>query len=114
MYVILFVTPYLFYVAETISKITNSSIDTVTPPKSHQIISSTPNSTDNKFALKKSSRNSKPVAASTPDAENSKARKAQSQITSYSKKRNVSCDISPVTTRANVSNNNGATNSPKR
>ena len=100
---------------ETISKITNPSTDSVTPPKSHNIISSTPNSTDNKFALKNSSRNSKPVASSTPDAENSKARKAQSQITtSYSKKRNVSCDISPVTTRANVSNNNGATNSPKR
>ena len=99
---------------ETIIKITNPSTDTVTPPKSHKIISSTPNSTDNKLALKKSSGNSKPVASSTPDAENSKARKAQSQITSYSKKRNVSCDISPVTTRVNVSNNNAATNSPKR
>ncbi|KZC10287.1 hypothetical protein WN55_01403, partial [Dufourea novaeangliae] len=82
--------------------------------KVHKIISSTPNSTDNRCPLKKSSRPSKPVASSTPDAENSKARKVQSQKSKSSKKRNFGCDISPVTTRVNDNNSNGVNNSSKR
>ncbi|XP_076162460.1 uncharacterized protein LOC143144197 isoform X3 [Ptiloglossa arizonensis] len=99
---------------ETIGKKVIPSTETITPPKSHKIISSTPNSTDSICTAKKYSRSSKPMASSTPDAQNSKPCKIQSQITNCSKKRNFSCDISPVTTRVNVNSNNGINNSPKR
>ncbi|XP_015432149.1 PREDICTED: uncharacterized protein LOC107188384 [Dufourea novaeangliae] len=99
---------------ESISRKVIPSTETITPPKVHKIISSTPNSTDNRCPLKKSSRPSKPVASSTPDAENSKARKVQSQKSKSSKKRNFGCDISPVTTRVNDNNSNGVNNSSKR
>ncbi|XP_076162459.1 uncharacterized protein LOC143144197 isoform X2 [Ptiloglossa arizonensis] len=69
---------------------------------------------DSICTAKKYSRSSKPMASSTPDAQNSKPCKIQSQITNCSKKRNFSCDISPVTTRVNVNSNNGINNSPKR
>ncbi|XP_043260093.1 uncharacterized protein PF11_0213-like [Colletes gigas] len=103
---------------DTINKKAIPTTSSVTPPKSHKIISSTPNSTDNiaknKYTVNKSSQSSKPVASSTPDSLNFKTCKIQSQISNYSRKRNISCDISPVTTRRNVSNSNGVNNSPKR
>ncbi|XP_017792433.1 PREDICTED: uncharacterized protein LOC108574365 [Habropoda laboriosa] len=95
---------------ETISKKITPPIGSITPPKSHKLISSTPNSTDS--GLKKA-RSSKPVASSTPDAQNSKTRKIQIQVTN-SKKRNFSCDISPVITPLSVNNGNGTNNSPRR
>ncbi|XP_029041709.1 protein PFC0760c-like [Osmia bicornis bicornis] len=91
------------------SKVT-SSHGTVTPPKSHKIISSTPISPRNDCAMKRSSRSSKPVASSTPDAHNSKSRKVQSP--QVAKKRNFSCDISPVSIRTGVDNK--INSSPKR
>ncbi|CAL7951847.1 unnamed protein product [Xylocopa violacea] len=94
---------------ETSSNKTILPVGTITPPQTHKIISSTPNSTNE---LVKKSRSSKPVASSTPDAHSCKARTVQSQIPNSPKKRNFSCDISPVTTR--VSNNNGISNSPRR
>ncbi|XP_012134598.2 uncharacterized protein LOC100879028 isoform X1 [Megachile rotundata] len=96
---------------ETVNNKAVSSYETVTPPKSHKIISSTPNSTHNESAMKKSSRSTKPVASSTPDAQNFKSQKTQVQVT---KKRNFSCDISPVSIRANVDDNNKINSSPKR
>ncbi|XP_017756167.1 PREDICTED: protein PF14_0175-like [Eufriesea mexicana] len=98
---------------ETVNTKIISSTDTITPPQSHKIISSTPNSTNNGLPIKQS-RSSKPVASSTPDTQNSKMRKIQSQIISSPKKRNFSCDISPVTTRVNVNSNNRTNNSPRR
>ncbi|PBC32132.1 hypothetical protein APICC_05499 [Apis cerana cerana] len=98
---------------ETINKKLTSSIGTTTPPQSHKIISSTPNSTNNELLAKKS-RSAKPVASSTPDAQNSKIQKAQSQIINSPKKRNFSCDISPVTTRININNCNGMSNNLQR
>ncbi|XP_033310566.1 uncharacterized protein PF11_0213-like [Bombus bifarius] len=97
---------------ENINKKITSSIGSTTPP--HKIISSTPNSTTNGPQPVKKSRSSKPVASSTPDTEHSKTRKVQSHIANSPKKRNFSCDISPVTTRVNVSNNSGLNNSPRR
>ncbi|CAL1682192.1 unnamed protein product [Lasius platythorax] len=98
-------------------KQTTSSSQTVTPPKSDKttpsgkIISSTPNSMDNKYIAKKSVR-SKPVASSTPDSQNSKASSAQ--LTSANKKRNLSCDISPVTAYVNMSGSDERKESPKK
>ncbi|XP_053971223.1 homeobox-like protein HDP1 isoform X1 [Hylaeus volcanicus] len=103
---------------ESISKKVSPITDAATPPKFHKIISSTPNSihstAENKCTTKRYSRSSKPVASSTPDAQNSKTCKVQSQITNGLKKRNFSCDISPVTTRVNLNDSNGTNNSPKR
>ncbi|XP_076642717.1 uncharacterized protein LOC143353352 isoform X2 [Halictus rubicundus] len=53
-------------------------------------------------------------ASSTPDAQNSKTRKIPSQTSNNVNKRNFGCDISPVTTRVNANNSNGANYSPKR
>lgn len=100
------------FFAENINKKITSSIGNTTPP--HKIISSTPNSTTNGLQSVKKSRSSKPVASSTPDTEHSKTRKVQSHVANSPKKRNFSCDISPVTTRVNVSNNNVLNNSPRR
>ncbi|EGI65574.1 hypothetical protein G5I_05964 [Acromyrmex echinatior] len=87
-----------------------------TPPKSdkaipsdNKIISSTPNSTDNYYMPKKPSK-SKPIASSTPDGQNSKS----VPLISANKKRNLSCDISPVTTHVNMLNSDEQKNSPKR
>ncbi|KYM81861.1 hypothetical protein ALC53_07653 [Atta colombica] len=87
-----------------------------TPPKSNKviplgnkIISSTPNSTDNYYMPKKPSK-SKPIASSTPDGQNSKS----VSLISVNKKRNLSCDISPVTTHVNMLNSDERKNSPKR
>ncbi|CAK9798114.1 hypothetical protein ANTPLA_LOCUS1434 [Anthophora plagiata] len=96
---------------ENISKKMTPPSGTITPPKSHKIISSTPNSMDN--GLKKT-RSSKPVASSTPDAQSSKTCKIRSPVTNFSKKRNFSCDISPVTISLNVRNDNGTNKSPRR
>lgn len=102
----------IFDLSESFIKKIPTAIDTVTPPKSHKIISSTPNSTNGELVFKKS-RSSKPVASSTPDAENSKPRKVQSQLITSPKKRNFSCDISPVTIHIKV-NNSGPPKSPRR
>ncbi|XP_076249450.1 uncharacterized protein LOC143188853 [Calliopsis andreniformis] len=99
---------------DTINKKAISPAQSVTPPKSHKIISSTPNTLDDKPKVSKTSRSAKPVASSTPDIQTSKTRDTQAQTTNYLKKRNFSCDISPVTTRVNVNNKNGINNSPKR
>ncbi|XP_031827554.1 uncharacterized protein LOC116424805 [Nomia melanderi] len=98
---------------ESINRRIVSSTETITPPKAHKIISSTPNSVNNKYSVKKSARSSKPVASSTPDACNSKTRKIPSQISSNANKRNFGCDISPVTTRVDINNSNGVNCSPK-
>ncbi|XP_018374920.1 PREDICTED: uncharacterized protein LOC108768813 isoform X2 [Trachymyrmex cornetzi] len=87
-----------------------------TPPKSdkaipsgNKIISSTPNSTDNYYMPKKPSK-SKPIASSTPDGQNSKS----APLISANKKRNLSCDISPVTTHVNMLSSDERKDSPKR
>ncbi|XP_011685031.1 PREDICTED: uncharacterized protein LOC105448247 isoform X2 [Wasmannia auropunctata] len=86
-----------------------------TPPKSSKatssgskIISSTPNSTDNCYMPKKPTK-SKPIASSTPD-QNS----AGVPLASANKKRNFSCDISPVTTYANMSGSDERKESPPK
>ncbi|KYN44659.1 hypothetical protein ALC56_00653 [Trachymyrmex septentrionalis] len=93
-----------------------SSHHIITPPKSdkaipsgNKIISSTPNSTDNYYMPKKPSQ-SKPIASSTPDGQNSKS----APLLSANKKRNLSCDISPVTTHVNMLNSDERKDSPKR
>ncbi|XP_076753951.1 uncharacterized protein LOC143425209 [Xylocopa sonorina] len=96
---------------ETSSNKATLPVGTITPPHTHKIISSTPNTANE---LAKKSRSSKPVASSTPDAQSCKTRPVQSQVANSPKKRNFSCDISPVTTRVNISNNNGTSNSPRR
>lgn len=91
----------------------------ITPPESCKtisgvkIISSTPNSMDS--YMSKKAMKSKPVASSTPDREISKA-STSVQSTSSDKKRNFSCDISPVTMYENTSNVNDERGkvSPKR
>ncbi|KOX69978.1 hypothetical protein WN51_04493 [Melipona quadrifasciata] len=98
---------------DTVNKKITSSVGSITSPESHEIISSTPNSITNVLPVKKS-ESSKPVASSTPDAPNSKTRKVQSQIINSPKKRNFFCDISPVTARVNVDNNNTVNDSPRR
>ncbi|KAK1128881.1 hypothetical protein K0M31_020019 [Melipona bicolor] len=98
---------------DTVNKKITSSVGGITSPESHEIISSTPNSITNVLPVKKS-ESSKPVASSTPDAPNSKTRKVQSQIINSPKKRNFFCDISPVTARVNVDNNNTVNDSPRR
>lgn len=95
-------------------KQTASSSQT-TPPKSNKttcgkIVSSTPNSVDNKHMVKKSVR-SKPIASSTPDGQNSKASSTQLCV---NKKSNLSCDISPVTAYANMSGSDERKDSPKK
>ncbi|KAF3420218.1 hypothetical protein E2986_09863 [Frieseomelitta varia] len=98
---------------DAVNKKITSSVGGIISPESHEIISSTPNSITNEFPVKKSG-SSKPVASSTPDAPNSKTRKIQSQLINSPKKRNFFCDISPVTTRVNVDNNNTVDDSPRR
>ncbi|XP_072757693.1 uncharacterized protein [Anoplolepis gracilipes] len=99
-------------------KQTTPSSQTITPPKSDKatssgkIISSTPNSMDGKSYVAKKSARSKPVASSTPDGQNNKASSAQ--LTSANKKRNLSCDISPVTAYVNMSGSDERKDSPKR
>lgn len=85
-----------------------------TPPKSDKstplgskIISSTPNSNSN--YMPKKSIKSKPIASSTPDSQNSKK-----PLTSTNKKRNLSCDISPVATHVNMNGSDERKDSPKR
>ncbi|KYM93823.1 hypothetical protein ALC62_15524 [Cyphomyrmex costatus] len=87
----------------------------ITPPKSdkatpssNKIISSTPNSIDNYHMPKKSK--SKPIASSTPDGQNSKI----VPLNNANKKRNLSFDISPVTTYVNMNGSNERKDSPKR
>ncbi|KAG7212055.1 hypothetical protein KM043_012411 [Ampulex compressa] len=106
--------------AGTIGKKTISPTGSLTPPRSKnsssviKIISSTPNSIDAESVLTKSPK-TKPVASSTPDAQNYKMQKAQEQSMQLVGKRNFSCDISPVITHVNISDNNdGAGQSPKR
>lgn len=100
-----------------IVKQTTPSSQTITPPKSdkttpcRKIVSSTPNSMDDKYYMAKKSARSQPVASSTPDDQNSKASKAK---LSANKKRNLSCDISPVTTYINTSGSGERKESPKR
>ncbi|XP_070153122.1 putative leucine-rich repeat-containing protein DDB_G0290503 [Polyergus mexicanus] len=100
-----------------IGKQTTPSSQTITPPKSdkttpcRKIVSSTPNSMDDKYMAKKSAR-SQPIASSTPDDQNSKASKAK--LTSANKKRNLSCDISPVTAYINTSGSGERKDSPKK
>lgn len=86
-----------------------------TPPKSdkstplgNKIASSTPNSDNN--SVPKKSVKSKPIASSTPDSQNSK----NAPLTFANKKRNLSCDISPVTTHVNTSGSDEQKDSPKR
>ncbi|XP_071631125.1 uncharacterized protein [Temnothorax longispinosus] len=79
-----------------------------TTPLGNKIISSTPNS-DNNCVPKKSAK-SKPIASSTPDGQKSK----NAPLTSVNKKRNLSCDISPVTTYVNMSGSDEQKGSPKR
>lgn len=93
------------------------SLPQITPPKSdktipsgNKIISSTPNSMDNNYYVPKKPTKSKPMASSTPDSQNSK----NAQLTSANKKRNLSCDISPVTTHVNMSGSDEQKSSPKR
>ncbi|XP_012233947.1 serine-rich adhesin for platelets-like [Linepithema humile] len=89
-----------------------------TPPKVNKstsrskIISSTPNSIDNNYYMPKKPTKSKPVASSTPDGHNSKTLGAQ--IMSTNKKRNISCEISPVTMHANTNSSDERKDSPKR
>ncbi|XP_012288700.1 formin-J [Orussus abietinus] len=80
-----------------------------TPPKSTHdapsvftVTSSTPNPTVNISGPMKSPKN-KPVASSTPDAAN-KIRRVKVQISQASAKRNISCNISPVTSKISASN----------
>ncbi|XP_024879202.1 uncharacterized protein LOC112459375 [Temnothorax curvispinosus] len=79
-----------------------------TTPLGNKIISSTPNS-DNNCVPKKSAK-SKPIASSTPDGQKTK----NAPLTSVNKKRNLSCDISPVTTYVNMSGSDEQKGSPKR
>lgn len=60
--------------------------------------------------MPKKSTKSKPIASSTPDGQNSKS----VPLTSANKKRNLSCDISPVTTHVNMSGSDERKDSPKR
>lgn len=90
-----------------------------TPPKVNKstprskIISSTPNSMDNKYYMPKKPTKSKPVASSTPDGHNDKTLGAQ--IISANKKRNISCEISPVTMNVNMNSRiDERKGSPKR
>lgn len=62
--------------------------------------------------MAKKSARSKPMASSTPDGQNSKT--SSTQLTSTSKKRNFSCDISPVTTHVNINGSDERKDSPKR
>jgi len=95
-----------------------SSSQSTTPPKvnkntSHgKIVSSTPNSMDNNYCIPKKPTKSKPVASSTPDGHNSKTLEVQRM--SANKKRNISCDISPVTTHVNMSSSDERKDSPKK
>ncbi|XP_033331345.2 uncharacterized protein LOC117223252 [Megalopta genalis] len=98
---------------ESFNKNMNSTTDT-TPPNAHKIISSTPNPTVTRNIVKKPTRPLKPVASSTPDAQNSKTRRLPSHTSNNTNKRNSTCDVSPVTTRLNVSNSDGVNSSPKR
>lgn len=106
-----------YYNIALIGKQTTPSSQTITPPKSdkttpcRKIVSSTPNSMDDKYYMAKKSARSQPVASSTPDDQNSKASKAK---LSANKKRNLSCDISPVTTYINTSGSGERKESPKR
>ncbi|XP_011865634.1 PREDICTED: uncharacterized protein LOC105560805 isoform X2 [Vollenhovia emeryi] len=86
-----------------------------TPPKSNKatplgnkLTSSTPIS-DSNYTREKSAK-SKPIASSTPDGQKSKS----APLTSANKKRNLSCDISPVTTHVNTSGSDERKDSPKR
>lgn len=100
-------TLYLIFTTIALLRKQTISSETVTPPKSDKttpsgkIISSTPNSLDNKYYIAKKSARSKPMASSTPDGQNSKT--SSTQLTSTNKKRNFSCDISPVTAYVNIS-----------
>ncbi|XP_017882617.1 uncharacterized protein LOC108626459 isoform X3 [Ceratina calcarata] len=101
---------------ESFNKKTISSTGSITPPQSHKIISSTPNSA-NKDSMAKKSRSTTPVASSTPDVQD--AKKIQSKVATSPKKRNFSYEISPVTTRVSVNkamNNSSRSKlpSPKR
>ncbi|XP_076278330.1 uncharacterized protein LOC143208122 [Lasioglossum baleicum] len=99
---------------DSINKKINPSTDTTTPPKTHKIISSTPNSMVNQSSVTKPTRPLKPVASSTPDPQNSKTKKIPSQTNNDVNKRKLRCDISPITTRANANNSNGVSYSPRR
>ncbi|XP_077266307.1 uncharacterized protein LOC143899700 [Temnothorax americanus] len=92
-----------------------TSFQVTTPPNSdkttplgNKMISSTPNSDNNR--VPKKSAKSKPIASSTPDGQKSE----NAPLTSVNKKRNLSCDISPVTTYVNVSGSDERKGSPKR
>ncbi|XP_050453341.1 putative uncharacterized protein DDB_G0282133 [Cataglyphis hispanica] len=104
--------------ATLIGKQTAPSSQTITPPKSdkttpcRKIVSSTPNSMDDKYYMAKKSARSQPVASSTPDDQNSKASKAK--LMSANKKHNLSCDISPVTPYINTSGSGERKDSPKK
>ncbi|XP_071555122.1 uncharacterized protein [Temnothorax nylanderi] len=90
------------------SQITTPPNSDKTTPLGNKIISSTPNSDNN--CMPKKSAKSKPIASSTPDGQNSK----NAPLTSVNKKRNLSCDISPVTTYVNMSGSDEQKGSPKR
>ncbi|XP_011643221.1 GATA zinc finger domain-containing protein 14-like isoform X2 [Pogonomyrmex barbatus] len=97
---------------------TMSSQQVITPPKldkntssGNKIISSTPNSIGNNYYMPKKSARSKPVASSTPDGQNAKS---TPQLTTSNKKRNLSCDISPVTAYVNMNGSDERKNSPKK
>ncbi|XP_012539729.1 uncharacterized protein LOC105838594 [Monomorium pharaonis] len=88
----------------------------ITPPKSNKItplgnkiVSSTP--TDNNYYMPKKSAKSKPIASSTPDSQNNKNAPLTASV---NKKRNLSCDISPVTTYVNMSSSDERKDSPRR
>ncbi|XP_078051202.1 uncharacterized protein LOC144477362 isoform X2 [Augochlora pura] len=91
-----------------------NSITNTTPPKAHKIISSTPNPTVTRSLVKKPTRPLRPVASSTPDAQDSKTRRIPSNTNNNTNKRNSTCDISPVTTRLNASMTSGVNSSPRR
>lgn len=107
-----------YYNVALIGKQTASSSQIITPPKSdkttpcRKIVSSTPNSMDDKYYMTKKSARSQPVASSTPDDQNSKASKAK--LMSANKKHNLSCDISPVTPYINTSGSGERKDSPKK
>ncbi|KAL0121646.1 hypothetical protein PUN28_006863 [Cardiocondyla obscurior] len=77
------------------SQIGTSPKSNKTTPLGNKIISSTPNS-DNQITRK--GTKSKPIASSTPDGQKNKSLLS----TSTTKKRNFSCDISPVTAYVNM------------